>query len=437
MKNVQQLLFRGKMEPGTSLNLQEVHPMAFLEHDILVSEDLRRVPQEELQGRLERLRAALTAQDPSWQMAVVSDKLDMYYFTGTMQEGAFLVRPQDAILWVRRSLERARNESLLPSTQILPMHSYRQAAQFYGEDLPAEVYLDEKHTSLEWLRFFHKYFPFTSRKNLDPILGQLRSVKSPYELALLTTSGRIHGDVLMQEAPVFLKEGISEAELAIQLYLRMVLKGSQGVARTNRPLGEDVIGLASFGKSALVRTAFDGPGGTGGTCVAVQSIGSAFRLLKQGRLVYLDIPCGFDGYNTDKTVVYYYGNLDRDPAKEEILRAYNYCLSLEQKTISLMKPGAVLGDIYDQVMADFDPRYEGIFMNGGRFLGHSIGMCMDETPVIAGGVKEKIRENMVFAVEPKIALPELGMVGTENTYRIGPDGPVCLTGGPQPLRVVR
>jgi Xaa-Pro aminopeptidase len=62
---------------------------------------------------------------------------------------------------------------------------------------------------------------------------------------------------------------------------------------------------------------------------------------------------------------------------------------------------------------------------------------MDETPVIASGVKEKIRENMVFAVEPKIALPELGMVGTENTYRIGPDGPVCLTGGPQPLRVVR
>lgn len=67
--------------------------MAFLEHDILVSEDLRRVPQEELQGRLERLRAALSEIDPDWQMAVVSDKLDMYYFTGTMQEGAYLVRP--------------------------------------------------------------------------------------------------------------------------------------------------------------------------------------------------------------------------------------------------------------------------------------------------------------------------------------------------------
>lgn len=411
--------------------------MTILEHDILISEDLRRVPREELENRLERLRETLAQQDPGWQMAVITDKLDMYYFTGTMQEGAFMVRPQDAILWVRRSLARALNESLLPEGWIRRMHSYRQPAEYYGENLPREVYLDEKHTSLEWLRFFRKYFPFEARKNLDPVLGRLRSVKSDYELALLARSGQIHRDVLMQEAPVFLKVGISEAELAIQLYLRMVLKGSQGVARTNRPTGEDAIGLASFGKSALVRTAFDGPGGTSGTCVAVQSIGSAFRLLKPGRLVYLDIPCGVDGYNTDKTVVYYFGDLDRDPAKEEILRAYNYCLDLEQQTLALLKPGAVLGDIYDQVMGDFDPYYEKMFMNGGRFLGHSIGMCMDETPVIAGGVKDRVEENMVFAVEPKIALPGLGMVGTENTYRIGPDGPVCLTGGSQPLRVVR
>ena len=319
--------------------------MTILEHDILISEDLRRVPREELENRLARLREALSRQDPAWQLAVITDKLDMYYFTGTMQEGAFLVRPQDAILWVRRSLARALNESLLPEGWIRRMHSYRQPAEYYGDALPREVYLDEKHTSLEWLRFFRKYFPFEVRKNLDPVLSGLRSVKSGYELALLSRSGRIHADVLMHEAPVFLKVGISEAELAIQLYLRMVLKGSQGVARTNRPTGEDAIGLASFGKSALVRTAFDGPGGTSGTCVAVQSIGSAFRLLKPGRLVYLDIPCGVDGYNTDKTVVYYFGDLDRDPAKEEILRAYNYCLDLEQQTLALLKPGAVLGDI--------------------------------------------------------------------------------------------
>lgn len=104
--------------------------MTILEHDILISEDLRRVPREELENRLERLRETLTQQDPGWQMAVITDKLDMYYFTGTMQEGAFMVRPQDAILWVRRSLARALNESLLPEGWIRRMHSYRQPAEY-------------------------------------------------------------------------------------------------------------------------------------------------------------------------------------------------------------------------------------------------------------------------------------------------------------------
>ena len=158
--------------------------MTILEHDSFVSDDLRRVPREELENRLGRLREALTRQDPDWQMAVITDKLDMYYFTGTMQEGAFLVRPQDAILWVRRSLARALNESLLPEGWIQRMHSYRQPAEYYGDALPQTVYLDEKHTSLEWLRFFRKYFPFADRKNLDPVLSGLRSVKSEYELEL-------------------------------------------------------------------------------------------------------------------------------------------------------------------------------------------------------------------------------------------------------------
>ncbi len=102
-----------------------------------------------------------------------------------------------------------------------------------------------------------------------------------------------------------------------------------------------------------------------------------------------------------------------------------------------MKPGAVFGDVYDTVMAHFDPAYEPYFMNGGRFLGHSIGLVMDETPVITHGVKDMVKENMVLAVEPKIGLPGIGMVGTENTYFIGKDGPICLTGGPVPLAVIK
>ena len=66
-------------------------------------------------------------------------------------------------------------------------------------------------------------------------------------------------------------------------------------------------------------------------------------------------------------------------------------------------------------------------MNGGKFLGHSIGLTMDESPAIANRFKEVLTEGMTFALEPKIALPGIGMVGSENTYLVTANGGKALT----------
>lgn len=407
--------------------------MTILEHELLLSEQLRRVPLAELQARISKFRAVMDRDFPGWEMAIVNNKVNMYYFAGTMQDGVLVIRPQDTVLWVRRSYERASNESLLED--IRPMQSFRTLAEFY-QPLPQKVYLEEKTATLEWVRLLQKYLPFAESEGINGVINELRLVKSAYELTLMQRSGSIHRAVLDELAVRFIVQGVSEAELAVNLYAEMLRRGSHGVARFNLPLGEDVVGLASFGKSGLVKTAFDGPGGTGGTCVAVQSIGSAFRKLQAGRLVYLDIPCGVDGYHTDKTVVYYYGDLNDDPFKEKIKAAYEHCVFLEQQTAALLHPGTVIEEVYDRVMEHVDHQYEDGFMNGGKFLGHSIGLVMDEAPAIARGFKGKLEAGMVFAVEPKIALPGIGMVGTENTYLVTADGAKSLTGKPQPLRCI-
>ena len=72
--------------------------MAILEYALLMADEIRRVPLAELQTRLANFRTAMDKEHPSWQMAVVNDKVNMYYFTGTMQEGALVIRPQDEIL---------------------------------------------------------------------------------------------------------------------------------------------------------------------------------------------------------------------------------------------------------------------------------------------------------------------------------------------------
>ena len=408
--------------------------MAVLEQETVLTEALRPVPASELEARLERFRRAMDAAHPGWEMAAVNHKVAMYYFTGTIQEGVLLIRPQDAVFWVRRSFERACNESHF--SDIRPMHSFREAAAFYGT-APKVMYVETKKATLDWERMLHKYFAFEELGSFDSVLQDLRMVKSEYELKQMEQSGAIHETVLDIVAPKLIHGGISEAQLAIALYSEMVQRGSHGTARFNQALGEEAVGIASFGKSGLVRTGFDGPGGTDGTCIAVQSIGNAFRKLQPGRLVYLDIPCGFDGYHTDKTVVYYYGDLAKDEQSKHLIEAQQRCLELEQEVVRLMVPGEPIENLYLRTMDKFDNIYGDAFMNGGKFLGHSIGLVMDEAPAIAKGFKQPLQPGMTFAVEPKIALPGLGMVGTENTYVVTEKGARSLTGSSHLLREVK
>ena len=408
--------------------------MTVLEQETVLTEALRPVPASELEARLERFRRAMDAAHPGWEMAAVNHKVAMYYFTGTIQEGVLLIRPQDAVFWVRRSFERACNESHF--SDIRPMHSFREAAAFYGS-APKVMYVETKKATLDWERMLHKYFAFEELGSFDSVLQDLRMVKSEYELKQMELSGAIHETVLDIVAPKLIHGGISEAQLAIALYSEMVQRGSHGTARFNQALGEEAVGIASFGKSGLVRTGFDGPGGTDGTCIAVQSIGNAFRKLQPGRLVYLDIPCGFDGYHTDKTVVYYYGDLAKDEQSKHLMEAQKRCLELEQEVVRLMVPGEPIENLYLRTMDKFDNIYGDAFMNGGKFLGHSIGLVMDEAPAIAKGFKQPLQPGMTFAVEPKIALPGLGMVGTENTYVVTENGARSLTGSSHLLREIK
>ena len=91
--------------------------MTILEHEIMMTEQLRRVPADELQARLNKFRAVMGREFPGWEIAIVNHKVNMYYFAGTMQDGVLVIRPQDEILWVRRSYEPVSYTHLtLPTT---------------------------------------------------------------------------------------------------------------------------------------------------------------------------------------------------------------------------------------------------------------------------------------------------------------------------------
>jgi Xaa-Pro aminopeptidase len=125
---------------------------------------------------------------------------------------------------------------------------------------------------------------------------------------------------------------------------------------------------------------------------------------------------------------------------EEVLALHRRCMDIQKQIAAQLKPGVRPADIYHSILDSLDPAFLEHFMGYGsqtvKFLGHGVGMCIDEHPVIAHGFNEPMAENMTLAVEPKRGVPHLGMVGVEDTYATAAGGGVCLTGGGRDIVVV-
>ncbi|HNR26852.1 MAG TPA: aminopeptidase P family N-terminal domain-containing protein, partial [Methanobacteriaceae archaeon] len=89
---------------------------------------MNKTPLKELENRMERFKAVMDSSNPDWEMVVIFSKINQFYFTGTMQDGMLIIpRDGEPVFWVRKSYERALDESLFP--EIHHMNSYRNAAQ--------------------------------------------------------------------------------------------------------------------------------------------------------------------------------------------------------------------------------------------------------------------------------------------------------------------
>ena len=390
-----------------------------------------RVPFTELNSRLERFRKQMDFANPEWRIAVFFGKINLYYFTGTMQEGMLIIpRFDEAVFWVRRSFERALDESLFQS--IKPMESFRDASvsfeTHHRASQPDTVYLETEIVPLALLQRFQKYFPFTNIQPLDLQISAVRAIKSSYELSLMEQSGKIHQRVMEELVPPMLREGINEADFACDLYAVMVREGHHGVARFSMFDTQAILGQIAFGESSIYPTCFNGPGGNYGLSPAVPMLGSRERKLRIGDLVFVDTGCGVEGYNTDKTLTYMFGS----PLPDTAIEAHKQCVEIQNKTAAMLKPGAIPSMIYDTITEGLSPEFLQNFMGYEnrkvKFLGHGIGLTIDELPVIAQGFDEPLQEGMVFAIEPKKGIKGIGMVGIENTFIVTPEGGRCITG---------
>ncbi len=383
------------------------------------------VPYSELEDRLNRFRKNMDNLNPEWKICAIFGKVNQFYFTGTMQNGVLIIpRDSEALFFVRKSYHRALEESEFP--QIQPIKSFSEIKKEIKTDKDV-IYVEKESLPIAHFERFNKRLGFKEVASLDTALLKTRALKSDFEVNLIKKAGEIHRNAFEKKAPAFLHEGVTEAEFGADLLREMIRLGHNGVTRMGTYNAELYLGYISFGDSGNYYSSFDGPAGVRGFSPAAPLFGSFEKRLQKNSVVLVDTGCCYCGYHTDKTTIYSLGKIP------DI--AYDYhkrCVEIQNKTAELLKPGETVASVYEKVMKmvddDFNKDFMGFGSNKVKFLGHGIGLVMDEYPPIARGFNEEIRENMVFAIEPKKGIKDFGMVGIENTFLITGNGGVSLTG---------
>jgi len=395
---------------------------------------MSKTPKSELDLRMKLFLSNMDKANENWEICAIVGGVNMFYLTGTMCDGLVLIRRgEGAVLWVRRSYERAMIESEFDD--IRPMRSFRDIAATI-DPLPDTLYLDTANASLEWFGLLKKHMPFQNVISIDSVILNTRAVKSVYELDVMRRAGADTDRIYREELPKLLCEGISEADFGADLFAVFLKNGFHGLSRFSMRNVDSILGHVAFGESPLYPSAFNGASGINGLCPAVPVLGNRDRHLREGDLIYVDLGAGIDGYHIDKTLVLSY----KKPQPEHIVAAHMHCLELERLAVSMLKPGAVPADIYEAVTAAVSDDFRSCFMGAeGRtvpFIGHGVGLYVDEMPVIAKGFNNPLEENTTIAIEPKIGLDGIGMVGSENTYLVTKTGGISLTGEQRLLDVV-
>ena len=387
---------------------------------------MRITPSTELNNRIQKLQKEMVVH--SFDAVFILQNADLFYFTGAIQQGALYVPAEgEALYLVRKDFARARMESGLK--EVVPFKSPRDlpgVLSDFGYALPKVVGMELDVVPVAVMDRFRKGLGEAAISDATPLIRNVRAVKSEYEINILKDAALIV-DKVCKRVPEILREGITDLELSAELEFVARKAGHQGLVRMRGFNNELFYGHAFSGTDSAVPTYSDTPlGGVGLNPSFPQ--GASYKTLRRNEPVTVDFSGVFDGYIVDQTRMFSIGELS-----ETLNKAYVDMVLILEHAKKIASPGASWGGVYDECLQmACDMGYQDHFMGAKgaqvSFIGHGVGVELDEYPFIARGFNDyKLQKNMVFAFEPKVVYPGLGAVGVEDTFWVGDEGLKHLT----------
>ncbi len=371
-------------------------------------------------SRIERYQSAIGEHGLSG--ALLLNAVDVFYLAGTRQNGALFVPAKGApVLLVRKSLARAGAESAVADVRPFPP-SRALAAALGASGKIGAAFEAVPASTLDWWR---RQLPAAELVDAGALLREQRSVKSPAEIATMREgAARICG--VLGSVPTFLRAGMRELDLSAEIECRLRRAGNEGVPRLRGFNAELFVGLAVAGDAAADPGYFDGPVVGRGLSAAYPQ-GASTREIREGDPVLVDFTAVFGGYVVDMTRTAVCGAL-----ASHLVRAFDVACAIQDEVARNLRPGVPCAELWEHAkaiaeQARLGERFMGPPGDQARFVGHGVGLELDELPVLAPGLDAPLRTGQTVAVEPKFVFPGEGAVGIENTFVVTEDGGEKLT----------
>ena len=376
--------------------------------------------QPELKLRRDKIRALMVQQ--GIDAALITCNVNLIYTYGRVVSG-YLYLPVNAP--ARLFIKRPND---IEGEHIHPIRKPEQITELLKEcglPLPAKLMLEGDELSFTEYNRLAACFPETEVVPCGTaLIRQARSVKTPIEIEMFRRSGAAHTKAYEQIPSVY-QPGMTDRQLSIEIERLMRLEGCLGIFRVFGQSMEIFMGSLLAGDNAAVPSPYDFALGGKGLDPSLPG-GVSGTLLQAGQCFMVDMGGNFYGYMGDMSRVFSIGRLP-----EQAYTAHQTCIEIQEEIAAMAKPGTVCEDMYNKAIeivtkAGFADYFMGVDQKA-KFIGHGIGLEINEMPVLAPRMKQELEPGMVFALEPKIVLPGIGPVGIENSWAVTTDGLEKLT----------
>ena len=375
--------------------------------------------ENELELKWRRIQQAMRQEEADGCLLTMN--MNLYYVSGQVFNGYFYLPAEGRPYWFVKRLT-------VPETnQVHVIRKPEQMPELFRDlnlAMPRKLLLEEDELSYnECIRLQH-VFRAEATGNASALIRHIRMIKTPWEIEQMRISARRH-EAVYREIPACYRPGMRDVELQIEIEKRMRMHGSLGYFRAFGSNMDIFMGSLLAGENAGEPSPFDfALGGKG--IHASGPLGANGTLLREGTTVMVDMSGNYTAYQTDMTRVFSIGKLP-----DRAYRVHRVALEIQARMERTAKPGVSCAELYRDALAMAGQEgLEDCFMGTrfqAKFVGHGVGLEINELPVLTTRSKDILQPGMTFAFEPKFVLAGIGAVGIENTFLVTDSGVEKMT----------